>query len=66
MKELRNIIDTWNMIEKFGIKSFESTDHDTVKVSNEDFQKMLDGSANKKYIKNLLTGDGRFCCHGYF
>lgn len=65
MKELRNIIDTWKMIEKFGVKNFEKTDRDTVKISNSDFQKILDGSANKRYVKNLLTDNGRLCCHGY-
>lgn len=65
MRELREIIDTWNMIEKFGISNWTTTDHGTVKISDEDFQKMLDGSTNKRYINNLLASNGRFCTHGY-
>ncbi len=65
MKELRNIIDTWNMIERYGIESWTTTDHDTVEISDTDYQRILDGSTNKNYIKNLLAGNGSFCTHGY-
>ena len=63
MKELRNIIDTWNMLEKFGIDEYTSTD-DSVEIKEEDFQRMLNGSKNKRYINNLLKKSGRFCTHG--
>lgn len=65
MKELRNIIDTWNMIEKFHITEYTTTER-AITISDKDFQKMLDGSLNKKYINNLLAGNGRFCTHGNF
>ncbi len=64
MASLRNIIDTWNMIEKYGITEHTATEH-TIEISDKDFQKMLDGSLNKKYINNLLASAGQFCTHGY-
>lgn len=64
MKAMQNIIDTWNMIEKFGITEYTTTER-TIEISDEDFQKMLDGSLNKRYINNLLASKGRFCTHGY-
>lgn len=50
--KLKYWTDVWNMIDKFGIEDWE--DHDTyISVSEESFQKMLDGSKNKAYIMNL-------------
>ena len=62
MKELKNTIDTWNVIEKYDITDYTSTDH-IITISDDDFQKMLYGSKNKSYIKNLLASNGRFCSH---
>ncbi len=64
MKVMRNIIDTWNMIEKFGITEYTTT-NSTVEIRDRDFRKMLNGSLNKEYINNLLASNGRFCSHGY-
>jgi hypothetical protein len=64
MKAMRNIVDTWNMIEKFGITEYTTT-NSTIEISDEDFQKILNGSLNKKYINNLLASNGRFCSHEY-
>ena len=64
MLELRNISDTWNMIEKYSIVYYIN-DEDFIMVSEGDFQRMLDGSANKQYIKNLLACNGNLCTHGY-
>lgn len=64
MKAMRNIVDTWNMIEKFGITEYTTT-NSTIEISDENFQKILNGSLNKKYINNLLASNGRFCSHEY-
>lgn len=48
---LKDIIDTWNMLEKYGIKDYEA-DHD-IAISKRDYEKMLNGTRNKSYIKNL-------------
>lgn len=50
--KLKHTIDTWNMIEKYGIEDYE--DHDRyILVSEESYKKMLDGSKNKRYIMDL-------------
>lgn len=64
MKELKNIIDTWNMVEKYNIVYYID-ENDNVCVSDGDFQKMLDGSKNKTYIKNLLASNGRLYSHEF-
>lgn len=65
MVALRNIIDTWNMIEKFGITTFVM-DAKKVEITEEDYKKMMDGAKNKKYIRNLLTSNGTMCGKGDF
>lgn len=50
--KLKCIIDTWNMIDKYGIEDWE--DHDSyISVSKDSYEKMLNGSKNKRYIMNL-------------
>lgn len=50
--KLKYISDTWNMIDKYGIKDWE--DHDSyISVSKDSYEKMLNGSKNKRYIMNL-------------
>lgn len=48
---LREIIDTWNMLDKYDIK-FENRDG-SIFISEVDYEKMLDLAKNKNYIKNL-------------
>ena len=50
--KLKYISDTWNMIDKYGIEDWE--DHDSyISVSKDSYEKMLNGSKNKRYIMNL-------------
>ena len=50
--KLKYISDTWNMIDKYGIEDWE--DHDSyISVSKDSYEKMLNGSNNKRYIMNL-------------
>lgn len=50
--KLKYISDTWNMIDKYGIDDWE--DHDSyISVSKDSYEKMLNGSKNKRYIMNL-------------
>ena len=65
MVALRNIIDTWNMIEKFGITNFVM-DAKKVEITEEDYKKMMDGAKNKKYIRNLLASNGTMYGKGDF
>lgn len=53
MKELRDIIDTWNMIQKFDIEDCEQIGNSII-ISDREYYRMLDGSVNKQYIINLL------------
>ena len=62
--KLRNIIDSWNMIEKYNI-NYHINDEGLIEISDADFQRMLDRSKNTQYIKNLLADNGNFCAHGY-
>lgn len=50
--KLKYWTDTWNMIQKFDIDDWEDHD-DYISVSKESFEKMLNGSKNKRYIMNL-------------
>lgn len=50
--ELREVIDTWNVIEKFNITDYECI-NSTVRINESDYNKILDGSVNKAYIKGL-------------
>lgn len=53
------IIDTWNMLDKFGIDDYEQDKNNyNILISDKDFQRMLDGSKNKKYIEGLKVGVG--------
>lgn len=65
MKRLKDIIDTWNMLEKFNIENYNVV-NGAVEITDDDFQKMLDGCKNKKYINNLLAYTGRVYGRGDF
>lgn len=50
--EMRNIIDTWNMINKYGIKgAFE--DKSTIYVPVNEYERLMDSVVNKQYIRNI-------------
>lgn len=53
MKAMRNIIDTWNMIEKYNIKGYEVIDSCTILVPTAEYNRLLASVANKCYIKNI-------------
>ena len=62
--KLKAIMDTWTIIEKFGI-SFEQTDDNTVEISDADYKKVWNAYKNKKYIENLANLGRGLCTHGY-
>lgn len=51
--KLKDIIDTWNMIEKYDIQEFQITFNHSIIISQDDYNRMLEGAKNKQYIKNL-------------
>lgn len=53
MKAMRNIIDTWNMIEKYNIKGYEVIDSCTILVPTNEYERLMNSVKNKQYIKNI-------------
>lgn len=53
MRAMRNIIDTWNMIDKYNITGYEVKDSATILVPEAEYGRLLDSVANKRYIKNI-------------
>ena len=62
---LSNIIDSWNMIDKFNLDWSKDEDHDTILISDEDFNMMLASVKNPRYIQNLKASHGRLVSHNY-
>lgn len=62
---LSNIIDSWNMIDKFNLDWSKDEDHDTILISEEDFNMMLASVKNPRYIQNLKASHGRLVSHNY-
>lgn len=53
MRAMRNIIDTWNMIEKYNIKGYEVIDSCTILVPATEYERLMNSVKNKQYIKNI-------------
>lgn len=62
---LSNIIDSWNMIDKFNLDWVKDDEHDTILISEEDFNMMLTSVKNPRYIQNLKASHGRLVSHNY-
>lgn len=56
MIAMRNIIDTWNMIEKYNIEGYEVKDSRTILIPETEYDRLLNSVINKQYIKNLKRG----------
>lgn len=50
--KMRNIIDTWNMVEKYGLEVLASSDREVV-IADADYERLLASVKNQAYIKNL-------------
>lgn len=55
---LKNIIDTWNMIEKLSVIAYKEIDASTVLVAECEYNRMLNATKNKEYVKNLRKENG--------
>ena len=62
---LSNIIDSWNMIDKFNLDWTKDDEHDTILISEEDFDMMLSSVKNPRYIQNIKASHGRLVSHNY-
>ena len=58
MKELRNIIDTWNMIEKYNLEGAEKLNDSIILLPESEYNRLLESVKNKRYILNLLASNG--------
>ena len=72
MKKLHNIIDTWNVMEKYNVMDYTHEGDNVILISEEDFQKILDGAYARggqdglNYIKHLVVGGGKMLySHNY-
>lgn len=65
MTALRNIIDTWNMIEKYGIEGYEVLDSMAVAVPDSEYERLLNSVKNKRYIQNLRRSSEWLAQRGY-
>ena len=65
MTALKNIIDTWNMIEKYGIEGYEVLDSIAVAVPDSEYERLLNSVKNKRYIQNLRRSSEWLAQRGY-
>ena len=65
MTALKNIIDTWNMIEKYGIEGYEVLDSMAVAVPDSEYERLLNSVKNKRYIQNLRRSGEWLAQYGY-
>ena len=65
MTALKNIIDTWNMIEIYGIEGYEVLDSMAVAVPDSEYERLLDSVKNKRYIQNLRRSSEWLTQYGY-
>lgn len=52
MIAMRNIIDTWNMIEKYNITGWKAVGC-TIFIPEDEYNRLLESVSNKPYIMNL-------------
>lgn len=62
---LKNIIDTWNMIEKYNVTLYKEQDTTTILVAESEFIGMMNAAKNKEYIKNLRREEGMIIGHNF-
>lgn len=63
MVQLKNIIDTWNMVLKYKLDGAQvnASDPAVVLVPESEYQRLLDSVKNKQYIQNLQVSAGWLC-----
>lgn len=61
MKELRNIIDTWRVIEKYTVDGWVTKDDSVILVPESEYERVLNAAKCKNDITRLLPENGGFC-----
>lgn len=54
MKQLRNIIDVWNMIEKFNLQGWVVKDSTVILLPVAEYERLLASVKSKNYIRGLV------------
>ena len=52
MKRMKEIIDTWRMIEKYNVKEWKQ-ENGAIYISKEEYDRIYEEVLNKRYLKNL-------------
>jgi len=58
MRQMRNIIDTWNMIEKYNLQGCSEKNSRVIEVPEAEYNRLMDSVINKQYIKNITCRIG--------
>lgn len=53
MIKMKNIIDTWNMIEKYNLQRCRVLDSLTILVPADEYNRLLGSVKNQQYIRNI-------------
>ena len=53
MKKMREIIDTWNIIEKYNVKGWKQ-ENGAIYIPKEEFDRVYEEILNKSYLINLI------------
>lgn len=54
MVAMKNVIDTWNTIEKYNIKGYKE-ENEKVMIPEIEYKRLMSIVKNKKYIRNLAA-----------
>lgn len=53
MKRMKEIIDTWRIIEEYDVKGWKQEDR-AIYIPEEEYDRVYEDVLNKKYIENLI------------
>ena len=53
MKRMREIIDTWNIIEKYNVKGWKQ-ENGAIYIPEEEYDRIYEEVLNKNYLRNLI------------
>lgn len=66
MKEIRNIIDAWRVIEKYTVDGWVTKDDSVILVPESEYERVLNAARYKQDITRLLPENGGFFGGGRF
>lgn len=58
MKQMKNIIDTWDMIEKYDLQGCREKNSRVIEIPEVEYNRLMDSVINKQYIKNITYQGG--------